>query len=83
MKTIEVEDIKALDIKDKLLIIKSENNIDRHIVESFRKNLMEKGCLGIINIAPEFEIEALGLAQLEDIVAQIKERIKYENTKTD
>ncbi len=80
MKTIEVEDIKTLEIKDKLLIIKSED-IDRHMVESFRKNLMEKGCLGIIAIASEDEIESLGLAQLEDIVAQIKERIKYENKK--
>lgn len=77
MKTIEVEEIKALDIKDKILVIKSED-LNRHMVESFRKNLMEKGCLGIIGLTPEYDIESLGLEQLEAIVKQIKERQAHE-----
>lgn len=72
-----VEDIKTLDVKDKLLIIKAED-IGPGFNETFRKSLMDKGCLGIIKIDPEYDIKSLGLKQLEDIVKQIKERKKHE-----
>lgn len=73
----QIEELKLLDIKDKLLVIRS-SQLNANSIQSIRKSLFEKGCLGIISIPEGTDISVLGFEQLKSMVGQMEDRIAKE-----
>jgi hypothetical protein len=69
----EIEELKLLEVKDRILVIKSDN-LNANSLGEVRKKMFERGCLGVIAINTKSDISVLGLKELESIVKQIKER---------
>ena len=69
----DIKDVEAIDVKDKIVILKTDD-VEVSIVKEMRELMFEKGCLGIIVLPPDTVVETLGLSELEGLVSGIKAR---------
>lgn len=68
----QVEDIKTLEMKDKVIVLKGEFN--RSQLEAFRKSFKSAGVLGIMALEDEMEISEFGLDKAIEYLKEIKEK---------
>ena len=70
---IDVEDIDYTKVKDKLLVITTDD-ISREQVRAFNEQVRARGGLGVVILPAGAVIESLGVKELELIVQNIKAR---------
>lgn len=80
---IKIEDLEALDVKGKILLIKGDG-FDQDEMQGLYSQLKGVGALGLIHLPKDTEISALGEKQLTEVLNHIK-KVKDEeaNQETD
>ena len=63
MTTVTIEEMKALDLKDKFLVINSDA-IDMEALKSIRKGLVGAGCKGIMVLPADAKYDVKTKAEL-------------------
>jgi hypothetical protein len=70
------QDLQALDVKNKLLVISTDEPLGDDFAVGFSKTAKKAGALGMVIISSKVTIHALGLQELEEIVAHIKKQVQ-------